>query len=59
MIKLDKERREQYAKNTLNKLNAKGKNDFRDAFLLLHYSDQAQIFSTIDKEARSRVYTYF
>lgn len=58
MIKLDKERREQYAKNTLNKLNAKGENDFRDAFLLLHYSDQAQIFSTIDKEARSRVYTY-
>ncbi len=42
----------------MNKLYVKGREEFRNSFLLLHYSDQAQIFSTMDKEARARVYTY-
>lgn len=58
MNKLDKKERNQYAKNVLNNLYAEKENDFRTVFLPLHPWDQAEIFLTMDKEARNRIYSY-
>lgn len=58
MIKLDKKKRNQYAKNILTELYAEKTEKFRDLFLPLHPWDQAEIFLTMDKNARDRVYTY-
>ncbi len=58
MIRLDKKKRGQYAKNILTKLDTKKENEFRDLFLPLHPWDQAEIFLTMGKEARECVYTY-
>lgn len=58
MIKLDKKKRNQYAKNILTELYAEKTEKFRDLFLPLHPWDQAEIFLTMDKNARNRVYAY-
>lgn len=58
MVKLNKKKREQYTKTVLNELHMEKIIEFRDTFLVLHPSDQADIFSTLDKVARNRVYTY-
>jgi magnesium transporter len=58
MVKLDKRNREQYIKAVLEELQAERKESFRDKFLSLHPSDQADIFTTLDNTFRIRVYNY-
>lgn len=58
MVKLDKKTRGQYTKMILNALHEGKKETFRETFLELHPSDQADIFITLDKDARSRGYTF-
>lgn len=58
MVKLNKITRAQYTKAVLAALHAGEKVQFRDSFLELHPSDQLDIFITLNKDSRSRVYSY-
>lgn len=58
MVKLDKKTRSQYKKVILDALHEGNKTQFRSTFLELHPSDQADIFITLDKDARSRGYSF-
>lgn len=58
IVKLKKKELEQYTKLILDALHAGEKEQFRHTFLELHPSDQLDIFITLDKEARSRGYSY-
>lgn len=58
MVKLDEKTREEYIHSILNHLNAEDIMSFRHEFLALHPSDQLDIFVTLDKIERHRVYTY-
>lgn len=58
MEKLDDKSINNVQKTVLNYLYSQTIKKFRDTFLQLHPWDQAEIFSTLDKEARNRVYTY-
>ncbi|MEK4424924.1 magnesium transporter [Solibacillus sp. FSL K6-1523] len=58
IAKLKKKAREQYTKLILDALHAGEKEQFRNTFLELHPSDQLDIFITLDKDARSRGYSY-
>ena len=58
MVKLDKKNREAYKRNMLNALHDKDKDTFREKFLGLHPSDQADIFIGLDSQARKTVYHY-
>lgn len=58
MVTLDKESVDNVQKSVLNYLYKEKIKKFRDTFLQLHPWDQAEIFSTLDTEARNRVYTY-
>ena len=58
MVKLDEKTRGQYTKIVLDALHEGNKEQFRNTFLELHPSDQIDIFITLDKEARSRGYSF-
>lgn len=58
MVKLDKQNREQYINLILDELYNGKKEAFRQTFLELHPSDQADIFHTLEEEMRKRVYQY-
>lgn len=58
MVKLDRKDREQYTKVIVDALRAEEKTQFRNNFLALHPSDQAEIFMILDQEARRRGYDY-
>ncbi|WP_370621859.1 magnesium transporter [Bacillus sp. JCM 19034] len=58
MVRLDKKSREQYAKLIVEALQQEDLNLFRESFLELHRTDQVEIFLTLDKENRQRVYSY-
>ncbi|MEI3600079.1 MULTISPECIES: magnesium transporter [unclassified Oceanobacillus] len=58
MFRLDKENRERYTKNIIKALNENDKEEFRESYLELHPSDQVDIFITLDKEGRERVYMF-
>ena len=58
MVKLNKKTREQYTKLILDALHDGDMKQFRKTFLELHPSDQLDIFVTLDKVSRNRVYSY-
>ncbi|GGN67245.1 magnesium transporter [Oceanobacillus indicireducens] len=58
MFRLDKQNRERYTKNIINALYENNKEEFRESYLELHPSDQVDIFITLDKEGRERVYMF-
>ncbi|HLQ97119.1 MAG TPA: magnesium transporter [Candidatus Dormibacteraeota bacterium] len=58
MVKLNKKTREQYTKIILNALHDGDMKQFRSAFLELHPSDQLDVFITLNKTSRNRVYSY-
>jgi magnesium transporter len=58
MVKLNKKTREQYTKLVLDALYTEDKEKFRQTFLELHPSDQLDIFITLNKDSRNRVYSY-
>lgn len=58
MVKLNKKTREQYTKLILDALHAEDMKKFRSTFLELHPSDQLDIFITLNKASRNRVYSY-
>ena len=58
MFRLDKENRERYTKNIINALYENDKEVFRESYLELHPSDQVDVFITLDKEGRERVYMF-
>src|SRR5690625_354178 len=58
MVKLNKKTREQYTKLVLDSLHDGNMKQFRNSFLELHPSDQLDIFITLNKSSRNRVYSY-
>lgn len=58
MVRLTEQTREDYTNQVLQALNANEKEHFRDIFLELHPTDQADIFQSLDKGKRKRVYLY-
>ncbi|HLR53166.1 MAG TPA: magnesium transporter [Pseudogracilibacillus sp.] len=58
MAKLTKKSREQYTKNVMDELHQGHIQQFRDIFFELHPSDQADIFQSLDGNARNLVYTW-
>lgn len=58
MAKLTKKSREQYTKSVMDELHHGHIQQFRDIFLKLHPSDQADIFQSLDGDARNLVYTW-
>lgn len=58
MVKLDEQNREQYEQLILDTLLAADRGQFRDTFLELHSTDQAEIFISLEKDKRKRVYHY-
>src|SRR5699024_2489550 len=58
MFRLDKQNRERYTKNIINALYENNKEEFRESYIELHPSDQVDIFITLDKEGRERVYMF-
>ncbi len=58
MVKLNKKTREQYTKLILDALHDGDMKQFRKTFLELHPSDQLDIFITLNKTSRNRVYAY-
>ncbi|WP_026672436.1 magnesium transporter [Alkalihalobacterium bogoriense] len=58
MVRLTKHTREQYTQQIIHALNVNKIEEFRDTFLELHPTDQADVFSDFSKEQRKRVYTF-
>lgn len=58
MAKLTKKSRQQYTKNVMDELHQGQIQQFRDIFFELHPSDQADIFQSLDGNARNLVYTW-
>jgi len=58
MIKLNKENRKQYFHTILKALNEEDIDQFRHTFLELHPTDQLDLFVTLTKDSRHRIYTY-
>src|SRR5699024_2924317 len=58
MVKLTKKTRAHYTKSILDALHNKKIHQFRETFLELHPSDQADIFKSLDGPARNLVYSY-
>lgn len=58
MDKLAKRKRDKYSNVILENLHEEKKESFRETFLKLHPSDQADIFMTFDKDTRAKAYTY-
>ena len=58
MVRLTEHTREEYTKQVLDALNANEKDHFREIFLELHPTDQAEIFIGLDEDKRKRVYEF-
>src|SRR5690625_4187197 len=58
MVKLDRKNRGQYTKSMLHALHTSKMKQFRKKFLELHPSDQLDIFITLNKDERQKVYSY-
>lgn len=58
MDKLAKRKRDKYSHVIVENIHGEKIEPFRETFLRLHPSDQADIFMTLDKDTRSKVYTY-
>lgn len=58
MVKLDRKTREQYEKIIIDALNSEEMSIFRSHLLDLHPSDQADLFNSLDADARTRAYGY-
>src|SRR5690625_5190222 len=58
MVKLDHNNRGKYTKSILTSLQKKQMNNFREMFLDLHPSDQAEVFIALDLKKRKRCYEY-
>src|SRR5690625_292773 len=58
MVRLNRKKREQYKKIIVEAIKASEIQQFRDAFLELHPSDQVDIFVMLDEELRKRCYEY-
>lgn len=58
MVKLTKKTRAQYFKSVLNALHRGYKQQFRDTFMEMHPSDQADMLKTMDIETQSSVLSY-
>ncbi|MBM7599342.1 magnesium transporter [Virgibacillus halotolerans] len=58
MVKLDRKDLEQYTSFILQALRDEEKAKFRNNFLSLHPSDQADVFVTLNKDVRVKAYDY-
>ncbi|MDE5412499.1 magnesium transporter [Alkalihalobacterium chitinilyticum] len=58
MVRLNEQTREEYVNHILQVLKENDKEQFREAFLELHPTDQMDIFSNLEKDQRQLVYVY-
>lgn len=58
MVKLDRKNREQYTTSLLEALHKSKMKKFRKKFLELHPYDQLDVFITLNKDERLKVYSY-
>ncbi|WP_209121941.1 magnesium transporter [Alkalihalobacillus sp. BA299] len=58
MVRLNEQTREEYVNHILLVLKENDKEQFREAFLELHPTDQMDIFSNLEKDQRQLVYAY-
>lgn len=58
MVKLNEQNRDQYTKTVLQAIQTNDKQKFREKFLELHPSDQADLFKLLKHDERERVYSF-
>lgn len=58
MVKLTKKTRNQYVKTIIDSLAQQDKEKFRNGFMDLHPSDQADVFKLLNGDEREKIYLY-
>ncbi|WP_078553466.1 magnesium transporter [Bacillus alkalicellulosilyticus] len=58
MVRLTEQTREEYTNQVIQALNANELKHFREVFLELHPTDQAEVFNSLEAEKRARVYNF-